>query len=59
MTIGHVNPELAMKLPLDRIAEICQRYGVLEREVHGLGSETDGGPDEETLFLVTFVSEFP
>ena len=50
MTIGHVNPELAMKLPLDRIAEICRRYGVLELAVHGLGSETDGGPDEETLF---------
>ncbi len=54
MSIGHVNPELAEKLPLDRIAEICQRYGVSELAVHGLGAAVDGGSEKETLFLVTF-----
>ena len=34
MSIGHVNPELATKLPLERIAEICQRYGVSELSVY-------------------------
>jgi predicted nucleotidyltransferase len=53
MSNGHVNPELA-KLPLDRIADICQRYGVSTLAVHGLWREANGGREEETIFLVTF-----
>lgn len=54
MSIGQVNPELAKRLPLDRITEICQRYGVSEFSVYGLGGEADVECEEEVLFLVTF-----
>jgi predicted nucleotidyltransferase len=54
MGIGHVNPALAARLPLERIAELCQRYGVSELSVYGLGSEGDAKRAEEALFLVMF-----
>jgi len=54
MSIGHVNPALASRLPLDRIAELCQRYGVSELSVYGLGPEGDAKHAEEPLFLVMF-----
>jgi uncharacterized protein len=54
MSIGHVNQELATKLPLDRIAEFCQRYGVSALSVCGLKNEGDAGLDEDALFLVEF-----
>jgi hypothetical protein len=54
MSIGHVNPALAGRLPLERIAEICQRYGVSELSVYGLGPEGDAKRAEEPLFLVMF-----
>jgi len=54
MSIGHVNHALATKLPLERIAEICERYGVSELCVYGLGVEGDAKRAEEPLFLVMF-----
>jgi predicted nucleotidyltransferase len=54
MSIGRVNLEMAARLPLDRIAEICQRYSVSELAVHGLGDEGDANGEHEILFLVTF-----
>ena len=54
MSIGHVNPALATRLPLERIAELCQRYGVSQLSVYGLGPEEDSKREEEPLFLVTF-----
>jgi uncharacterized protein len=54
MSIGHVNPELATRLPLERIAEICQRYGVSELSVYGLGTEDDAKRAEDAPFLVMF-----
>jgi hypothetical protein len=54
MSIGYVNPELARRLPLERIAEICRRYGVSELSVCGLAGESDMRGEEEVVFLVTF-----
>jgi predicted nucleotidyltransferase len=56
MSIGNDKTELATKLPLDRIAEICRQYGVSELSVYGLAGDGEGGPqrEEEILFLVTF-----
>jgi predicted nucleotidyltransferase len=54
MSIGHVNPALAARLPLEQIAEICQRYGVSQLSVYGLGPEERSKREEEPLFLVTF-----
>jgi predicted nucleotidyltransferase len=54
MSIGHVNRDLDTRLPLDRIAEICQRYGVSELSVYGPKSEGDTQPEGEILFLVSF-----
>jgi hypothetical protein len=51
MSIGHVNPELATRLPLQRIAEICERYGVSEHSVYGPILERDVQEDVEILFL--------
>jgi hypothetical protein len=57
MSIGDVNPELATRLPLDRIAEICRRHGVSELSVYGLKPEGAGRTDDETLFLVEFQND--
>jgi predicted nucleotidyltransferase len=56
MSIGHVNPELATKLPLERIGEICQRYGVSELSVYGPILEKDFREDAEVRFLVMFLN---
>jgi predicted nucleotidyltransferase len=53
MSSGPVNPALATRLPLDRIADICRRYGVPELSVYGPGAEEDTGSEGEVLFLVT------
>ena len=54
MSIGHVNPDLAAKLPLERIAEICQKHGVSELSVYRLIAEEGAEPDEGPLFLAIF-----
>jgi hypothetical protein len=54
MSIGQIDPELASKLPLDRIAAACQRLGVSELAVSGPIAEGEGGEGEETWFLVMF-----
>ena len=54
MIIGKRNADLATKLPLDRIAEICNRFGVSELSVFGLGGEADAQSEDEVLFLVDF-----
>jgi hypothetical protein len=56
MSVGNDKTELATKLPLDRIAEICRRHGVSELSVYGLGGQGEGNVDreEEPLFLVKF-----
>jgi hypothetical protein len=51
MNIGHVNPELAARLPLPRITEICQRYGVSELSVYGPILESDVQKDVLVEFL--------
>ena len=48
------NTDLATRLPLDRIAEICQRFGVSELSVYGLVGEGDSQSEEKVLFLVEF-----
>ena len=54
MSIGKDSTDLATALPLDRIAEICQRHGVSELSVYGLGGEGDFHREGEVLFLVEF-----
>ena len=54
MSTRYVNQSLATRLPLERIAELCQRYGVSELYVYELGPEGDAKRAEERLFLVTF-----
>jgi predicted nucleotidyltransferase len=56
MSSGHVNPELATRLPLERIGEICQRYGISELSVYGLNLEGDVHHYAEELFLVEFLN---
>jgi len=43
-----------LELPLDAIAEICTRYGVLELAVFGSALRSDFGPESDVDFLVTF-----
>src|SRR5207245_10908708 len=53
-SIGHDHPELATKLPLERIYELCQRYGVSELSVCGVDREEQPEIGDEVLFLVMF-----
>ena len=57
MSIGQVNPELATRLPLERIAEICQRYGVSELSVYGPILDGDVQDDVDVQFLVMFLDD--
>jgi predicted nucleotidyltransferase len=57
MSIGQLDPKLAMRLPLDRIAEICPRYGVSELSVYGPILERDLLPEDEVEFLVMFLND--
>ena len=54
MSIGHVNPELAEKLPLDRIAELCRKYDVVELSVFGSPLRDDFGPTAISIFWSCF-----
>ncbi len=54
MSVGKDKTELATRLPLDRIAEICRRHSVSELSVYGLGGEGDSESGQELLFLVEF-----
>jgi len=54
MSTAHDHPELATKLPLERIYELCQKHGVSELSVCGVDCEERPAADDETLFLVTF-----
>ncbi len=54
MSIGHVNPELAKKLPLDRIAELCRKYHVVELSVFGSFLRDDFGPESDIDLLAIF-----
>ena len=42
---------LAVELPLDRIGEICRKYGVVELAVFGSVVRDDFGPDSDVDFL--------
>jgi len=42
---------VSIDLPLDRIAEICRRYGVTELAVFGSAVRDDFGPDSDVDFL--------
>jgi uncharacterized protein len=43
--------DLAIELPLDRISEICRKYGVVELAVFGSVVRDDFGPDSDVDFL--------
>jgi predicted nucleotidyltransferase len=42
---------VSIDLPLERIAEICRRYGVTELAVFGSAVRDDFGPDSDIDFL--------
>ena len=44
-----------IQLPIDRIAETCQRYGVKELAVFGSASRGGMGPGSDVDMLVEFV----
>jgi predicted nucleotidyltransferase len=56
MSIGHIDSELATRVPLDRIGEACRRFGVSQLWVHGPILERDPGPTGEVEFLVEFLN---
>ena len=45
-----------IQLPIDRIAETCQRYGVKELAVFGSASRGGMGPGSDVDMLVEFCS---
>jgi len=56
MSITPSVPELATRLPLERIGEACRRHGVAQLWVHGPILDHDPGPEEEIEFLVEFLN---
>ncbi len=46
-------------LPTDRIAALCQRYGVRELSVFGSLLRDDFTPESDVDFLVTFLDDDP
>jgi predicted nucleotidyltransferase len=56
MSVGQIDTGLAGRLPLERIAEACGRFGVSQLWVHGPILERDPRPDEEVEFLVEFLN---
>src|SRR5262249_22258168 len=59
VSISPSDPDLASRLPLDRIHEICQRHGVSQLSVTGTILEGDARRDDELLFLVVFQNDDP
>jgi uncharacterized protein len=57
MSIARENPALTARLPLERIAEICQRHGVSELSVYGSIVEGEVQEDAEVRFLVMFLND--
>ena len=55
MSVGASQTELATRLPLDRIAEACRRYGVSQLWVHGPVLERDQSPTADAEFVVEFL----
>src|SRR3954462_2048042 len=55
MSVGQIDAGLAGRLPLERIAEGCDRLGVAQLWVHGPILERDPSPDEEVEFLAEFL----
>jgi predicted nucleotidyltransferase len=54
MSIGQIDPGLASKHPLDRIAALCRAYGVEELSVFGSFLRDDFGPDSDIDLLAVF-----
>jgi uncharacterized protein len=52
-------PAPAIELPLEQIAEICERYHVTELELFGSILRDDFRPDSDIDFLVTFEENAP
>lgn len=46
--------ELRLRLPLEKIAELCRKYQVQELAVFGSALRDDFRPDSDIDFLVTF-----
>ena len=51
MSIGNVDNPLARKLPLDKIAEICRTYDVVELSIFGSVMRDDFGPESDIDFM--------
>jgi uncharacterized protein len=48
---------LAVELPVDRIDEICRKYGVIELAVFGSVVRDDFGPDSDVDFLYVLAAD--
>lgn len=44
-----------LELPIDRIADVCRRYGVRELAVFGSAARVDLRPESDVDFLVEFI----
>jgi predicted nucleotidyltransferase len=51
MSIGNVDNQLARKLPLDKIAETCRKYDVVELSIFGSVLREDFGPESDIDFM--------
>ena len=56
MSISPSDPDLATRLPLARIHELCQKHGVSQLFVHGPIVEGGEREDDDVLFLVMFLN---
>jgi predicted nucleotidyltransferase len=56
VSVVHPDAELGTRLPLERIAEACGRFGVAQLWVHGPILERDPSPEEDVEFLVEFLN---
>ncbi len=51
MSIGNAESHLAGKLPLDKIAEICRTFDVVELSIFGSVLRDDFGPESDIDFM--------
>jgi predicted nucleotidyltransferase len=55
MSVGQLDAGLLGRLPLESIAQVCERFGVSQLWILGSILERDPSPGEEVQFLVDFL----
>ena len=56
MSIGQLDHDVAARVPIERVRETCERFGVSRLWLHGPILERVPGPEEEIEFLVEFLN---